>query len=204
MTCEKTMPTRTVDWVTIGPLGLLRAFAPVSSVDPNFEMGHQTTVPHRRIASIPAALLLAGAAARGDPVAVAFAAGEYGMRREIPHSMGMELELRPSWRWGVVRPVAGLLATTGGAAYVYSGVAFEIPLAGSLRLTPAFAPGLVLARGDGDLGHVVEFRSSLEVSFAPDSKVRVGLGFSHISNARLGTRNPGVEVLTLRFAFGAT
>ena len=78
------------------------------------------------------------------------------------------------------------------------------PLLGSLRLTPAFAPGIVLAPGAGDLGHVVEFRSSLELSVAPGPMVRVGLGFSHISNARLGDRNPGVEVLTLRFAFGAT
>ena len=62
----------------------------------------------------------------------------------------------------------------------------------------------MLARGDGDLGHVVEFRSSLELSVAPDRMVRVGLGFSHISNAHLGTRNPGVEVLTLRVAFDAT
>jgi lipid A 3-O-deacylase len=162
-------------------------------------------VPHRRIASVSAAFLLAGAAAaRGDRGAVAFAAGEYGMRKEIPHSLGMELELRGPWRWGVVRPVAGLLTTTGGAAYLYSGVAFEIPIVGSLRLTPAFAPGLVLARGDGDLGHIVEFRSSLELSVALDPMVRVGLGLSHISNARLGTSNPGVEVLTLRLAFDAT
>lgn len=174
-------------------------------MDPNFEMVHQRRVPRRRIASVSAAfLLVAAASARGDRAAVAIATGQYGMRKEIPHSLGMELELRGPWHWAVVRPVAGVLTTTGGAAYVYSGVAFEIPLAGSLRLTPAFAPGIVLARGDGDLGHVVEFRSSLELSVAPDPMVRVGLGFSHISNAHLGTRNPGVEVLTLRVAFGAT
>ena len=174
-------------------------------MDPAFEMGHQGEMPSRPIASAFAALVLAGAAAaRSDPGAVAFAAGEYGMRKEIPHSVGMELELRGPWHWSVIRPVAGLLTTTGGAAYVYTGIAFEIPLVRSLRLTPAFAPGLVLAPGDGDLGHVVEFRSSLELSVAPDRMVRVGLGFSHISNAKLGTRNPGVEVLTLRLAFGAT
>ena len=64
--------------------------------------------------------------------------------------------------------------------------------------------GAVSHEKRGDLGHVVEFRSSVELSDAPDPMFRVGLGFSHISNAHLGTRNPGVEVLTLRVAFGAT
>jgi hypothetical protein len=159
-------------------------------------------VPHCRIASVSAAFLLAGAAAaHADGGAIAVAAGQYGMRKEIPHSVGIEVELRAPWRWTIARPIAGLLATTGGAAYVYSGVAFEIPLGGSVQLTPAFAPGVVLADGDGDLGSAIEFRSSLELSVALDPKVRMGLGFSHISNARLGTRNPGVEVLTLRLAF---
>jgi hypothetical protein len=38
---------------------------------------------------------------------------------------------------------------------------------------------------------------------AIDPRVRIGVAFSHISNARLGTSNPGVEVLTLRLAFPA-
>jgi lipid A 3-O-deacylase len=159
----------------------------------------------RRVASVAAVLLLvASASGRGDHGAVAIATGQYGMRKEIPHSVGMELEVRTPWRWNIIRPVTGLLTTTGGSAYVYSGIAFEIPIAGSWRVTPAFAPGVVLARGDGDLGSAIEFRSSLELSAAAGDSVRLGLGFSHISNAHLGTRNPGVEVLTLRLAFGAT
>jgi lipid A 3-O-deacylase len=175
-------------------------------VDPRPEIGHLGSVPHLRVASLSAAFLLLGAAsAHADPPAeFALATGEYGMRREIPHSVGVEMELRMPWRWGVVRPVTGLLTTTGGLAYLYSGIALEIPIAGSWRVTPAFAPGLLLARGDGDLGSPIEFRSSLELSVAPEEKLRLGLGFSHISNARLGTSNPGVEVLTFRVAFGAT
>jgi len=158
-----------------------------------------------RVASVSVAfVLVAGASARGDGGAVAIATGQYGMRKEIPHSVGMELELRTPWRWTIVRPVTGLLTTSGGVVYVYSGIAFEIPITGSWRVTPSFAPGVVLARGDGDLGSAIEFRSSLELSAAPGGSVRVGLGFSHISNAHLGTRNPGVEVLTLRLAFGGT
>jgi hypothetical protein len=159
-------------------------------------------VPHCRIASAAAFLLAAvAAAAHADSGAIAVAAGEYGFRKEIPHSVAFDAELRAPWHWTIVRPVAGILATTGGAAYLYSGLAFEIPLTGSLRVTPGFAPGVLLAMGEGDLGSRIEFRSSLELSLVIDPKVRVGVAISHISNARLGTSNPGVEVLTLGFAF---
>jgi hypothetical protein len=129
--------------------------------------------------------------------------GQYGLRKEIPHALGIEMEVRPPWRWTVFRPVAGLLTTTRGTAFLYSGVAIEIPLPGGLRLTPGFAPGVLLARGDGDLGSRLEFRSSLELSIAPVEAVRLGIGFSHISNAHLADHNPGVEVFTVKIAVPA-
>jgi len=35
----------------------------------------------------------------------------------------------------------------------------------------------------------------------PKTRLRMGLGLSHISNASLGDRNPGVEVLSFGFSF---
>ena len=159
---------------------------------------------HRVTWALAAALILLGSAsARGEPVSFALSTGQYGLRKEIPHALGIEMEVRPPLRWTVLRPVAGLLTTTGGTAFLYSGVAIEIPLPGGLRLTPGFAPGVVLARGDGDLGSRLEFRSSLELSFAPAETVRFGIGFSHISNAHLADHNPGVEVVTFKVAVPA-
>ena len=160
-------------------------------------------MPDCRFTSACAAgLLLLSLAARSDEVtSVALATGQYGMRKEIPHSMGLELQLRPPWRWHVIRPVAGILTSSQGAAFVYSGLAFELDLPAGVRLTPGFAPGVVLSKGEGDLGSLVEFRSSLELSVAAWYRLRIGVGLSHISNGRLGVHNPGVEVLEVGISF---
>jgi hypothetical protein len=149
-------------------------------------------------------LLFASPAARAEPVtSFAIATGQYGMRKEVPHSLGIELQLRTPWRWNLIRPIAGLLTSGGGDAYLYTGfmIEFELPL--GLQLCPGFAPGIALARTGSDLGNAIEFRSSLELSVAVGERLRAGLAFSHISNARLGDRNPGVEVLVLGIAFPA-
>jgi hypothetical protein len=141
-----------------------------------------------------------GAEAQPD-LTFSVATGQYGMRKEIPHSLGIDFELRPPWRWNLIRPVAGLLTSSHGGAYIYSGFVVEIPLPGGLMLTPGFAPGVVVDEGGRELGFPIEFRSSVELSWSPDNRLRLGLGLSHISNASLGYRNPGVEVLSFGFTF---
>jgi hypothetical protein len=141
-------------------------------------------------------LLLASFAARGEATSIVIATGELGMRKEIRHSLGIDVQVRSAWRWHVIRPVAGVLTSSKGGAYVYSGVVADIPLAGTLQLTPGFAPGIVLASGNRDLGSPIEFRSSLEISVVPVEPLRFGIALSHVSNGRLGQHNPGVETLT--------
>jgi hypothetical protein len=146
--------------------------------------------------------LFAATAAWAQPdLSFSVATGQYGMRKEVPHSLGIDFELRPAWRWNLVRPVAGLLTSSHGGAYIYSGLVVEIPLPGGLMLAPGFAPGVVVDEGDRVLGFPIEFRSSIELSWSPDNRLRMGLGLSHISNASLGDRNPGVEVLSFGFSF---
>jgi hypothetical protein len=149
-----------------------------------------------------AVLLVAPFAARAEAIpTVSIAAGQLGMRKEIPHALAIDLQVDGPWRWSVVRPVAGVLTSSKGGAYVYSGVTAEIPLTRTLQLKPGFAPGVVLAAADRDLGSRIEFRSSIELSVATVESMRMGFALSHISNARLGYRNPGVEILTFDIAF---
>ena len=60
-------------------------------------------------------------------------------------------------------------------------------------------------QNDIQLGHPVEFKSGLDFMYRFRNDVRVGAGLYHISNAALGdhpshgTRNPGVEVLMLKY-----
>ena len=67
-------------------------------------------------------------------------------------------------------------------------------------LTPSLAAGLY-EDGDGkDLGHIVEFRSSLELAYRFDNRARLGLSFYHLSNASLDDNNPGTEVFSLNYS----
>ena len=159
--------------------------------------------PRLTLACATALLLLGPMSARAEQVPASFSigTGQYGIRKVIPRAVGIDLQFRAPFRWNLVRPVAGLLTSANGSAYLYSGFAIEVPLPAGFQISPGFAPGVVLARGDGDLGSPVEFRSSIEVAYSPAERLRLGVGFSHISNARLARRNPGVEVLLFSIAF---
>ena len=57
------------------------------------------------------------------------------------------------------------------------------------------------ANGDGpDLGFPLEFRSGVELGYRFDNRSRLAVGFSHISNADLGDRNPGTEIVTMTYS----
>ena len=49
------------------------------------------------------------------------------------------------------------------------------------------------------LGHNIEFRTSLEVSYELENNNRIGLSISHISNANIGDKNPGAEIISLSY-----
>jgi hypothetical protein len=146
-------------------------------------------------------LLLASFRASGEDLAsFAVSTGQLGLRREIPHALGIDVQVRSPWQWKSIRPLAGVLTSSSGGAYLYTGIVADIPLPGGLRLSPGFAPGVVIATGDRDLGSPIEFRSSIELSLAPVDRLRLGLGLTHISNAHLSQHNPGVELLTFSVA----
>lgn len=116
------------------------------------------------------------------------------------HSAEFKLEWRGSddWKLWILRPLAGLMATSEGARYGYAGIALDLRL-GGLVLTPSIASGLYAPGNDIDLGHRVEFRSQLEVAWRFDSGQRVGAYVAHMSNAGLGDRNPGTESIGLAY-----
>ena len=75
---------------------------------------------------------------------------------------------------------------------LYTGIQAQYNV-GKLNLTPSFTPGLY-HEGDGkDLGHMLEFKSELQVSYDLMSNTQMGLSYNHISNASLGKDNPGAN-----------
>lgn len=99
---------------------------------------------------------------------------------------------------GTLSPVSGGLITADNALYFYTGVQAEYDI-GFLKLTPSFTPGLY-NQGDGkDLGHIIEFKSEVQLSMDLSKSSKFGMSYNHISNASLGEKNPGANSYMFNF-----
>ena len=99
---------------------------------------------------------------------------------------------------GRLSPITGGFITEKNAFYLYSGVQAEYEL-GPLLITPSFAPGYY-SYGDGkDLGYPLEFKSEVQVSLDFSDSTQFGVSYNHISNASLGTKNPGANSYMFNF-----
>ena len=99
---------------------------------------------------------------------------------------------------GNLSPITGALITADSAGYLYTGVQAQYKL-GVLNFTPSFTPGLYF-EGDGkDLGHLIEFKSELQISLDLSKTSELGFSYNHISNASLGDKNPGANSYMFNF-----
>ena len=99
---------------------------------------------------------------------------------------------------GNVSPITGGFITENSAAYIYTGIEWNMDM-GGMVFTPSFAPGLY-HEGDGkDLGHVLEFKSEVQLSYEPSDNTSFGISYNHVSNASLGDKNPGANSYMFNF-----
>ena len=99
---------------------------------------------------------------------------------------------------GNISPVTGGFVTENSAAYIYTGVEWNMDM-GQFFFTPSFTPGLY-HEGDGkDLGHVLEFKSELQLSYKTTDKTNFAVSYNHVSNASLGDKNPGANSYMFNF-----
>ena len=105
-----------------------------------------------------------------------------------------------------LKPFAGIEVTTDSAFYVLGGIYLEDNLGKLLtgnqnkwNFTPSFGLGYY-DDGDGKkLGNKLEFRTTLEMSYQLKNDDRIGISLGHISNANIGNKNPGVEIISLSY-----
>ena len=98
----------------------------------------------------------------------------------------------------ILSPITGALITADNAGYIYTGVETQYNI-GFLNVTPSFAPGLY-HEGDGkDLGHILEFKSEVQLSLDLSKNTELGFSYNHISNASLGDKNPGANSYMFNF-----
>ena len=94
---------------------------------------------------------------------------------------------------GDASPITGGFITENSAVYVYTGVEWNYIISDKLKFTPSFAPG-IYHEGDGkDLGHALEFKTEVQLSYAVSEKTNLGVSYNHLSNASLGDKNPGAN-----------
>ena len=99
---------------------------------------------------------------------------------------------------GNLSPITGALITSDNASYFYTGIQAHYKL-GALNFTPSFTPGYY-NQGDGkDLGHALEFKSEVQLSLELPDDAQLGFSYNHLSNASLGSKNPGANSYMFNF-----
>lgn len=160
-----------------------------------------------RVIAVLASLGMALAAAILSPFASA--AGETKSESELL-LIGGVADLRKSNKlpFGVVQlrfaqnylgthPYVNVGWARGGSGYAGAGLLYNFDMPRRLRLTLGAGPGYYRHAGnDPDLGYAVEFYSWVEISTVVADR-RIGLSFGHLSNAHLGSHNPGTEDVSL-------
>ena len=99
---------------------------------------------------------------------------------------------------GNLSPITGALITADHATYFYTGIQANYKL-GAMNFTPSFTPGYY-NQGDGkDLGHALEFKSEVQLSIELPKDSQLGFSYNHLSNASLGSKNPGANSYMFNF-----
>ena len=99
---------------------------------------------------------------------------------------------------GNLSPITGFMFTADSAAYLYTGVQAQYSL-GALNITPSFTPGLYNQGNGKDLGHLLEFKSEVQITLNILQNSQLGFSYNHLSNASLGEKNPGANSYMFNF-----
>jgi len=156
----------------------------------------------KKLASIIAALTIpATNVAAGDFIA---AVGNFDFSDKGKRAAMLELtygftEKNIDSKIGTIQPIAGALFTADSAGMAYIGAKIDYKL-GMFVITPSFTPGLYNEGSGKDLGHVVEFKSQVNIGLNLGASSSLSAGYSHISNASLGEKNPGANSYTFNFS----
>lgn len=153
------------------------------------------------LVAIAAVLLTARTSLAEEPDFLTIGAGYYDLFDDESAAEGrIEYRFSEEDRIWIFTPFVGALATSDAGTYGYAGIGVDVFFGPRWVLTPSFAAGLY-GNGDGkDLGGAIQFRSGVELAYRFDDYSRLGLSFTHISNAGIDDRNPGVESLVLTYS----
>ena len=104
--------------------------------------------------------------------------------------------------FGPFQPTVAAALTDDGAAWFGVGAKWTgvDMLPGSLFVEASLLPGLYLPAAGPYIGGNLQFRASLGVGYAFDDGTTLAVVYDHRSNADTQSFNPGLEVLSVRYA----
>jgi len=136
----------------------------------------------------------------GDPSFITISGGYYDVF-DNEDAAELTAEWRGNQMFWIFKPFVGAMVTTDAAVYGFAGILTDFYFGRRIVVTPSIAAGLY-SDGDGkDLGSIIEFRSGLEVGWRFDNRARLSAAIYHISNASIGSSNPGTEIVSLGYSF---
>lgn len=103
---------------------------------------------------------------------------------------------------GPFQPTFGASITDDGATWIGAGGKWTSSdiLSGPVFIESTLMPGIHV-QGDGpDLGGNLQFRSSIGIGYTFANDATATLSYDHRSNADTDATNPGLEVLSVRYA----
>lgn len=115
-------------------------------------------------------------------------------------AVGLELRSEPLFGAGIFSLRAAAAAEADLDADLWAGAGPVLTLGrGAWRLGGSVMPGLYAQGSGNDLGSAFEVRSQVFLDRAIAAGARLGVTFSHKSNASLAEDNPGVETLMITY-----
>jgi hypothetical protein len=154
----------------------------------------------KRIFILVAVFLFSVAAQAGENRYITVGVGVFDVIHDEPASTEFRLEYRHENVWKSLYPSLGLMVNTDSAIYGVFSLNYDINLTHNIILTPFTGVGIYEENDSKDLGGPIEFRSGLELAYQCDEDYRIGLNFSHMSNASIYEDNPGQESLVLNLS----
>ncbi len=105
-----------------------------------------------------------------------------------------------------LKPFVAFEYTGDSASYFLTGIYLDDNLGqlfqgkqNSFIFTPSFGLGYYNNGSGKNLGNEIQFRTTLEISYELSNDNRIGISLGHISNANLGDKNPGAEIISLTY-----
>lgn len=136
-----------------------------------------------------------------DQLSIYCGAFDFMRERHCTFELGIEYKFYPNWRspfdFLAFRPLLGIMANLQMSTFLYGGINFDLFPADHLVVAPGFSAGWYNMADGKNLGYPIEFRTSVAISWQWDDQSRLGFCFYHLSNAGLGTKNPGSESIVL-------